>query len=114
VNIPQHLQDHDLYNVEVSGQLRSVAIGWEVQDHKVKADEIAGDLNGLSDFMNSELSARGIRNLGTHACWMAAKQKRGKHPGWYEPFSMSDTPREKPFPERVSDTVESIIKRLLG
>jgi hypothetical protein len=113
-NIPQHLVDHDLYNVEVSGQLRSVAIGWEVQDHKVKADEIAGDLNGLSDFMLSELKTRGQRNGGTHDCWMEAKKKKGQHPGWYEPFSMSDTPRERPFPERVSDTIESIIKKLLS
>jgi hypothetical protein len=111
-NLPQHLVDHDLYNVEVSGRLRSVAIGWEVQDHKVKANEIAGDLKGLSDTMLTDLKERGERNGGTHSCWMEAKRTQGQHPGWYEPFSMSDTPREKPFPGRVSDTIESIIKRL--
>ncbi len=113
-NIPQHLVDHDLYNVEVSSHLRSVAIGWEVQDHKVKANEIAGDLNGLADLMDSELKTRGQRNGGTHECWMEAKRKNGIHPGWYEPFSMSDTPREKPFPERVSSAIESLIKKLLS
>jgi hypothetical protein len=113
-DIPQHLVDHDLYNEEVRGHLRTLTISWDMQPHQVTSDDIAGDLDGLSEVMETELDARGIRNGGTHSCWKAAVKNNGIYANWYEPFSMAEAPREKPFPARVESVIGTLVKKLLS
>lgn len=109
-NIPQHLQDHDLYNIEVSDYLGQPAAEWQEQGHQVKPEDIRSELLTWSDLMKQFLEERGQRNGGTHACWQGASDNQGDYPGWYEPFSMADTPREQSFPLRVQKAADSWVK----
>jgi len=114
-NIPQHLNDHDLYNTEVKGYLGHLAVSYANADHDAQEDDIKGDLEELSSDMKSDLKDRGLRTGGTDAAWkaaMAASSLGKDHSTWYEPFSMSDTPRERAFPAAVSSWIDRIFEAL--
>jgi hypothetical protein len=104
-NIPQHLNDHNIYNEEVSSNLTSVVEGWKVTGHQIQATDIAGDLETLSDTMKGFLKDRGIRVGGTHAAWKGAI--KGEEPDWYKPFSMAEEPCPRAFPIRDDSSSES-------
>lgn len=110
-NVPQHLNDHNLYNEEVTGNLNNLGFTWAFADHDAKGPDIAGDLDTLSNEMRSALKTRGsTRTGGTHKAWTGAIQAstQGKeHPGWYKPFSMAENPCERAFPIRGESSSES-------
>lgn len=116
-DIPQHLNDHNIYNEEVSGELNNLGFTWAFADHDANGPDIAGDLNTLSGTMLSRLKARGTRMYGgTHNSWTQAVQASTdgtELPGWYEDFSMSEDPTERAFPIRGdSSSVSAWIDRI--
>jgi hypothetical protein len=120
-NIPQHLNDHDLYNHEVCQYLGGLAVAWEQADHKVKGDEIAGDLDSLGGMMQNDLlKVRGLRTSGTHNAWNNAIKESiggGEHKDWYMPFSMAEDGdvRKRAFPIKgESNSVRAWIERIAG
>jgi hypothetical protein len=109
-NIPQHLNDHNLYNEEVASHLMSVSEGWRVTEHEITTGDIAGDLETISEMMLTDLKTRGLRTGGTHTAWTSAIQESEagrEFPGWYKPFSMAEEPCERAFPVRGASSSES-------
>ena len=110
-DIPQHLNDHNLYNEEVTGNLNSLGFTWAFAEHDAKGPDIAGDLKGLSTSMLSKRKSRGTRLYGgTHGAWTQAVEasKNGMElPGWYEDFSMAEEPCVRGFPIRGEFSSES-------
>ncbi len=115
-NIPQHLNDHNIYNKEVNGYLGHLAVSYENADHDAEEDDIKGDLEELSSDMKSDLKDRGIRKDGTHAAWtnaINASTQGNEYAGWYEPFSMAQDPCVRAFPIRGdSSSVSAWIDRI--
>jgi hypothetical protein len=111
-NIPQHLVDHDLYITEVCDYLAQLVATLETQDHKVEAKDISEELNTWSQIMRDLLDTRGHLKGGTDKCW--GRAENGGYDSWYIPFSMSDNPRPRDFPERLDVGIESVRKKLTG
>ncbi len=116
-NIPQHLNDHDLYNQEVSGKLKVVVDQWK--PHEATTSNISGLLDTTSRTMQAKLVNRGsARTGGTHNAWSRAvsESEQGREfSKWYLPFSMADTldVRKRAFPYKGdANTINTYIEKI--
>ena len=98
-DIPQHNYGHNTYSDEVDTALADLVDDiMSLKDpHEYKPEDLEKELNDLSSQFRDELCVvRGKRCDGTHEGWNKGLKDRSSN--WYEPFSMSETPRKITFP----------------
>ena len=103
LNIPAHDVDHntrDGYTDECKKWLKDHV--WDVIDskkrnpHKVEVKALKRLVEQCTATFLARLKARGLRALGTYACWKMQNKWRNH---WYKPFSMAATPtKRQPLP----------------
>jgi hypothetical protein len=98
-NLPQHTNDHGLYNREVEETLDIIADAVTKnleKNHQDPSGNLAGELNSASDDYRGALKDRGNRCGGTHAAWNQATLAPNSN--WYMPFSMTASPTPRTYP----------------
>jgi A nuclease family of the HNH/ENDO VII superfamily with conserved AHH len=103
-NIPMHNFGHPGYQEEVETTLTQIAnkIAKSQEAHTTKVEKIKAALDQASGDFKGKLIARGMRKDGTHMGWHIGLNNRSSSSGWYEPFSMEESPRPITFPARGS------------
>jgi hypothetical protein len=119
-NIPQHDYDHNCkegYTWEVEQKLKELAAEIKEADHDLKGDDLAAELDAISDDFRSKLiDKRGMRKGGTHKAWKLAQDDPDDET-WCHPFSMASDKKvsSKGFPVRSFDSaVAKWIDRIAG
>ena len=103
-NIPMHNFGHPGYQLEVEEKLTQIAnkIAKSTDAHQDKVAKIKTELDQASQDFKQKLLDRGKRRGSTHMGWHIGLNNRSASSGWYEPFSMEESPRPITFPMRGS------------
>jgi hypothetical protein len=108
-NLPCHLNDHNLYNIEVIDVLDNEV--WQPlldgrDECSDRGKSIRKLLRGQSTTWKSKLKSRGERDGGAAECWL--KRETTKRAVWHIPLSMAAAPTWSDPPPNVSQRGGSI------